>query len=91
MEIRKFHESPKKAWNIEGNYSPVHPKGKFWTAVPENHKKLAAKHSLEKPILLIFVKLSKILFSRLQIVKLPDTLRSRNAAQQYTLSTKKSV
>ena len=43
---------------FDGEYPAAHPKAKFWSFLVKNGKKLAVKHSIEKPILLNLVNLS---------------------------------
>ena len=69
QEIRELQENPWHAWIIEigpkGECSAGHPKAKFRRFFVKNCKKLAVKHSIEKPILLNFVNLSTTLSPRL--------------------------
>ena len=50
---------------FDGKYPVVHPKAIFWCFLAENCKKLAVKHSVEKPIPLNFVNLSPSFCPRL--------------------------
>ena len=50
---------------FDGQYLAGHPKAKLWRFSVKNRKKLAVKHSTEKPVLLNFVNLSKTFCPRL--------------------------
>ena len=63
---RKIKKRLRIYW-IWWEYLAVHPKAKFWHFSVKNRKKSAGKHSIEKPILLNFVKLSPIFCPRLWI------------------------
>ena len=57
----KIPEMPR----FDGEYPAIHPEAKFWCFSVKNRKKSAAKHSIEKSILLNFVNLSPTFCPRL--------------------------
>ena len=63
-ESSKFHENSWNPWNWK-EYSASYLKGKFWQLRQKFEKSQLSTYSLEKPILLNFVILSKIYCSRL--------------------------
>ena len=63
-QIRKFQENPEMFGNLKASTQPA-TKNKILTVVAENCENPVAKFSLEEPILLNFVNLSKILCPRL--------------------------
>ena len=63
-EISKFRESPRNAWNWWQVPSQSR-KRSIVTVAPEDCEKVAAKHFIEKSILLNFVNLSKTFCSNL--------------------------
>ena len=63
-QIRKFLENPEMFGNLKASTQPA-TKNKILTVVVENCENPVVKFSLEEPILLNFVNLSKILCPRL--------------------------
>ena len=65
MELGNFKKIP-EILGFDGKYPANHLKVKFWRVLVKNRKKLAVKHSIEKPILLNFVNFFYNLLSKIE-------------------------